>query len=81
VDSGKKNIGAVYIIDMLKPVAAHVKPRVFRNFLVFHVDVFCVDHSQVLIEILEIRGDRLFGGEGSYSPAEAVFNIEGRGSV
>ena len=26
VDSGKKNINSVCIIDMLKPVAAHVKP-------------------------------------------------------
>jgi len=32
VDSGKKKIEIAYIIDMLKLVAAHVKPCVFKKF-------------------------------------------------
>ena len=39
VDSGKRKIDFVYIIDTLKPVAAHVKPRVFKRFLGIYVEI------------------------------------------
>ena len=39
VDSGKENIDSVYIIDMLKPVVDHVKPRVFSKVFGFYVEV------------------------------------------
>ena len=44
---------------------------------------FCIDHSQFVIEMLEVRGKRLFGGKGSCNLAGAVFvfNIEGLASA
>jgi hypothetical protein len=53
---------------------------VLNKFLGSYIDLFCIDHSQFVIEMLEVRGDRLFVGEGSNNLAGAVFNIEGRGS-
>jgi hypothetical protein len=81
VDSGTKNASSAYFIDVLKPVAAHVKPRVLNKSLGFYVDLFRIDRSQFVLEMLEVRGDRLFGGEGSCTLAGAVFNIEGCGSA
>jgi hypothetical protein len=81
VDSGRKNANSAYFIDVLKPVAAHVKPRVLNKSLGFYVDLFRIDRSQFVLEMLEVRGDRLFGGEGSCTLAGAVFNIEGCGSA
>ena len=42
---------------------------------------FCIDHSQFVIEMLEVRGKRLFGGKGSYNLAGTVFNIVGLASA
>ena len=81
VDTKTKKIDSAYIIDRAKPSTVHVEPRLFKKFVDYYVDFFVINHRQFVIKMLENRGDRLLGGEGSYTLAEAAFGISGTARV